>query len=154
MLISDRPLKVIKVKEGKILVGMERFYICVDCKSMIFPPETQIFEIRVDDKVQLKEGDFVKAGIPGGKIVLYAFLLYIFPLIGLIGGLIFSNFIYQILTLPLGKIPLEFLMGFAGLFVLYIPVRYFDRYITKKKGFFPIGIKKVKVKKKLLGRPS
>jgi len=152
MIISEEPLKIIKVKEGKALVSMERFSICVDCKLMIFPPQTQVFEIWVDDKVEVKEGDYAKVGISGEKIVFYSFLLYIFPLIGLFGGLILAYIIHQRFTLPLGEVPLEFLLGFAGLFSPYFLIRRFDRFISRKKGYLPTVMKKVKIKKKLLRR--
>ena len=77
MLISEKPLKVIEVREGKALVRMERFSVCADCKSMILPPQTQIFEIEIDDKVCIEEGDFVRVGIPGEKLIFYSFALYI-----------------------------------------------------------------------------
>jgi len=152
MIISEEPLKIIEVKGGKAVVSMKRFSICVDCALMIFPPQTQVFEIWVDDNVQVKEGDSAIAGIPEGKIVLYAFILYIFPLIGLFGGLTLAYIIHQRLVLPLGKVPLEFLLGFAGLFSPYFFIRRFDRFISQKKSYLPIVIKKVKIKERLLNK--
>ena len=152
MLISERPLKIIEMKGGKALVSMRRFSICRDCNLMIFPPQTQVFEIWVDDKVEVKEGDYAKVGISGEKIVFYSFLLYIFPLIGLFGGLILAYIIHQGSTLSLGEVPLEFLLGFVGFFSSYFFVRRFDRFISRKKGYLPTVMKKVKIKKKLLGK--
>jgi len=152
VLISERPLKIIEVKGGKALVSMRRFSICRDCKSMIFPPQTQIFEIQVNDRIQVKEGDSALVGISGEKIVLYAFLLYIFPLIGLFGGLILAYIIHQGSTLSLGEVPLEFLLGFVGFFSSYFFVRRFDRFISRKKGYLPTVMKKVKIKEKLLSK--
>ena len=78
---------------------------------MILPPQTQIFEIEIDDKVCIEEGDFVRVGIPGEKLIFYSFALYIFPLAGLIGGTITGHTIRQMFVFSLRKVPLEFLTG-------------------------------------------
>ena len=122
MLISEKPLKVIEVREGKALARMERFSVCADCKSMIFPLQTQIFEIEINDKVCIEEGDFVRVGIPGEKLIFYSFALYIFPLAGLIGGTITGHIIRQMFVFFFKESPFRI---FNGIYRLTFSLSYY-----------------------------
>ena len=145
MAISQTPIKIIEVRNGRALIQVNRLTICTHCHMIEGLPNASIFETWVENDAGADPGEFVRVQIPAGNFLLSIFMVFVLPLIGLIGG-----------TLVAASYPMfssgqwEAVFGLAGWALAYIPVRIFDRYASRRPGFLPSIRERVRIKPGLL----
>jgi len=147
MAVTEDPVKIIEVQNGKARIRISRFSMCAHCHLADWANETRIFEVWVDNKIGARSGDFVRAEMPSARFLLSVFAVYGLPLFGLFAGVVIANFLhFQNLQNA------EILLGGAGFVVSYLFLWGFDKYAVKSKNFLPAAIKRVRVKPMLLNK--
>jgi len=147
MAVTEDPVKIIEVKNGKARIRISRFSMCAHCHLADWTNETRIFEVWIDNKIGAQPGDFVRAEMPSARFLLSAFSVYGLPLVGLFTGVVIANLLHlQNLQRA------EILLGGAGFVASYLFLWAFEKYAVKSKNFLPAAIKRVRVRPNLLNR--
>lgn len=107
--------KVVKVENGVAQVEMERTSACARCGICLKSPGDKPI-LYVKDSLGARTGDEVLVSIDSRQILNTAFLIYLFPLVGLIGGYFLGR---AILGTEGTGIIFAGLGFFATLFLLY-----------------------------------
>lgn len=145
MPITDDPIRVIEVKDGKALVRTTRLSMCAHCHAEDEIKNKSIFETWIDNPSGAKPGDFVHVEMAPKQFLLGVFILFGIPLIGLFIGITAASLIHFANPLA-GQIAL----GFFGYALSYVIVWRFDKYALKSNKFLPAAIKKIRIKENLL----
>lgn len=134
-MLESEPVKeegeVIAINGNIATVRMRAKKGCDSCSLCSRVSET---EMMVDAMIQkpVNIGDRVSITIKRGAIVKTAFVLYMFPIIGLIGGYYFGRFFESLVDIQNRGELLPALFGIIFLVLCFIPIRILDRWRKKK----------------------
>ena len=148
MAITEDPIQIIEVKNGRALLSFRRLSMCAHCYLEDDMATTPIFETWIDNPAGARPGDFVHVEMAPGKFLLGVFILFGIPLIGLFAGILTASLLH-LSNLLTGQI----LLGFFGYGISYIVVWRFDKYALKSNKFIPAAVKKIKIKPELINKP-
>ncbi len=148
MPITDDPIRIIEVKDGKALVRATRLSMCAHCHVEDQIKNKSIFETWIDNPAGAQPGDFVHVEMAPNKFLLGIFILFGVPLIGLFLGITAASLIH--FANPLAG---QIVLGFFGYALSYVIVWRFDKYALKSNKFFPAAVKKIRIKENLLNQP-
>ncbi|MDZ7376929.1 MAG: SoxR reducing system RseC family protein [candidate division KSB1 bacterium] len=148
MPITDDPIRIIEVKDGKALIRAPRLSMCAHCHAEDEIKNKSIFETWIDNPVGAKPGDFVHVEMAPKKFLLGIFVLFGVPLIGLFLGIAAASWVH--FFNPLAR---QIALGFFGYALSYIIVWRFDKYALKSNKFIPAAIKKIRIKEDFLNKP-
>lgn len=148
MAVSEEPIKILEVKDGRAKILVRRTNICAHChleEGLLAP---SIFETWVEDNIGARPGENVFVQVAPKKFLFGVFILYIIPLIGLFSGLA------AIFLLNLAHSLTAQIMGAIGGFAIsYVFVWRIDKWARKSNKFIPAALKIVNVRKDLIGKP-
>lgn len=148
MAITEDPIRVIEVKDGRALVRATRLSMCAHCHQEDDRIKTAVFESWIDNPAGAKPGDLVHVEMPPGKYLLGVFVLFGIPLIGLFVGIGLASWLH----LP-NVLAGQIVLGLLGYALSYVIVWRVDKYAAKSHKFIPAAVKKVTIKGGLLNKP-
>jgi len=148
MAITEDPIRIIEVRDGKARIQLQRLSMCAHCHLEDDMVTTPIFETWIDNPAEASPGDFVHVELAPGKFLLGVFILFGIPLIGLFAGILTAS----LLNLS-NLLTAQILLGFFGYGISYILVWRFDKYALKSNKFIPAAVKKIEIKPELLNKP-
>lgn len=148
MPITNDPIRIIEVKDGKALIRAPRLSMCVHCHVEDEIKNKSIFETWIDNVAGAKPGDFVHVEMAPEKFLLGIFILFGVPLIGLFLGITAASWLH--FANPLAG---QIVLGFFGYALSHVIVWRFDQYAVKSNKFIPVAIKKIRIKDSLLNKP-
>ncbi|MDD5773722.1 MAG: SoxR reducing system RseC family protein [bacterium] len=128
--------RVIEYKTGLVKIQIDAKTSCHSCKLCSREKEGMTMEVLVDSA--FSTGDMVNIEIEGRNLLFCFFMLYLFPVISFIAGIIFGMIIADILSYAKFKEPLEIISGFIFFAVSLLYIIWFDKKYKEK------GIIKVK----------
>jgi sigma-E factor negative regulatory protein RseC len=134
-MLESEPVKeegeVIAINGNMATVRMKAKKGCDGCSLCTRVSETEMI---VDAMIQkpVNIGDRVSVIIKPGTIVKIAFILYMFPIMGLIGGYYFGRFFESLVHAQNRGELLPALFGILFLVLCFIPIRVIDRWRKKK----------------------
>jgi len=122
-----------EIRGNEVVVELTPVSSCSTCAlhSVCNPAEVEKPVLTATNPIHAKVGDWVKLEMNPGAAITSAFLIFIFPLLGLVVGY-FAGHAFGRLAEVIGS-----LMGFA--FFLFL-VKLLDPILTKKRAFKPIVI--------------
>ena len=134
MAITQDPVQIVEVKDGRALIRMDRMALCVNCHLTDWLYFSSLVELWVDGSSDARAGDFVQVEMKSGNFLLGIFVLYVLPVIGLLAGVLLGQAYRGAAGAVAG--------GFGGLALSFALVHLFDRFVGEKAGFRP-KVKKV-----------
>ena len=117
----------------EVVVELTPVSSCANCAlhSVCNPSEVEKPVLTATNPIHAKVGDWVKLEMNPGAAVTSAFLIFIFPLIGLVVGYFAGH--------PFGRLA-EILGTIAGFALFLFIVKLLDPILTKKRAFKPMVI--------------
>ncbi len=117
-----------EVQDGKVTVELKRGGGCKSCSMRnICSPAGKPVILEFDTELTLKPGDRVLVMIEPRFRILSAVIVFLLPLIGLIGGYILAKSFFTE--------GISIVIGFASLIIVFFIVRYLDRLIGRRISF-------------------
>ncbi len=122
-----------EVRGEEVLVELTPVSSCSTCalNSVCNPKDVEKPVLTASNPIHAKVGEWVKLEMNPGAAVTSAFLLFIFPLIGLLAGYFAGH--------PFGRVG-EIVGSFGGFAVFLLIVKFLDPILTKTRAFKPIVI--------------
>ncbi len=138
--ISGEEGKIVEIDGDKVKVRLPFSSNCEKCR-LCKKISDDLMEVEAVKKGNIKVGSSVKLYIPPKVIIVSSFMLYIFPLLFLVGGYFFGK-IFDV-YFGFGKEELfPALFAFLFLFSSFIIVHIFDKAKRKDKNFKVFAIPK------------
>ena len=78
--------RIVKVEKGIAQIEMERTSACVRCGMCLQSSEDKSMILYVRDSIGARPGDEVIVSVESKEVLKAAFLIYLFPLVGLVAG--------------------------------------------------------------------
>lgn len=119
-------------------VEFEAGAACAKCKACCHLVETGKMVVEARNEIGAKVGDKVEVHIPEKQVLTSAFLVYIFPLICLIGGYFLGIYLSRTLNIFVDSEILGIGVGFVGMVVAFWGMGAYDKIIAKKKSLVKI----------------
>jgi sigma-E factor negative regulatory protein RseC len=140
---------VIETRGGRALISTSRRGICNECADrsgcafdMTLAGEKPE-EILAANPVDARAGDTVAFDLPGHTELKLSLIIWVVPLLGLVGGAVAGAALHR--ALPLSKDPATLLGALAGLALSFLPVLFYDRRARKDPRLEPRILKIVNV---------
>lgn len=123
------------IGNDRVMVKVERHPTCKSCGAcnLGFVNNNEK-TVEVDNSVNASVGDLVVLGVRSGAVLSASFILYVIPLLALIGGLIGGNLVAS----EVGMDPdvLSVIAGGTLLVLAFTGIRIYDRKVGKKSERF------------------
>lgn len=133
--------KVIGLDGNKAVVALQRSKDCEGCKACCtLSKDESVMLASVPNTLGVKEGDRVKLEISSSQLLLASLVVYLIPVLFLVGGYFLGAFLFSplLLTAEQGT---GILTAFLMLIVSFLAVKAIE---NKQKGFFsPKMVKKL-----------
>lgn len=134
-MLESEPVKeegvVVAINGNMAKVKMEAKKGCDGCSLCSRVSETEmVLDAMIQKPVNI--GDRVSITIKRGTIVKTAFILYMFPIMGLIGGYYFGRFFESLVHIQNRGELLPAMFGILFLVLCFIPIHFLDRWRKKK----------------------
>lgn len=91
--------RVVDVKDGMATVELERSSACAKC-GICYAGETKLIRIDLENSLNAAEGQRVLIAIGEGSVLKASAILYLIPLIALMGGIGLAYLLAKIVPLP------------------------------------------------------
>lgn len=108
--------KVIKIEKSEAIVRVQRKSACASCGMCAMKPKDSHIDIRVENVLDVKEGDIVQIKVESGSVAKISLLVYILPLAFALVGMLIGIFLqlpeWATLSLFLGFVVVGFLIVF------------------------------------------
>ena len=126
--------EVIAIHGSRVTIKMKATKGCEGCNLCTKASETEmIVEAIVQKPVTI--GQKVTVSVKPGTIAKAAFILYIFPIIGLIGGYYIGKFLQTLFNLSQKSELIPALFAILLLIACFLPIRMIDRHKKKDSSF-------------------
>lgn len=134
---------VIELVDGTTAkIKMQKHSACAACGKCASSTDKKDIIVEVDNNIGAKVGDYVEVNMDSVNVIKAAAIVYIVPLIALLGGTIISYGIFNFIDIGMNK---EVLSGFIGIvltIISYLLIKSKDRKFRESRNYIPI-IKKV-----------
>ena len=122
--------RVINYQEGLVKVHIDAKASCNSCKLCNRGNEGMTMD--VDVNTPFTQGDKIYLEIEGRNLILCFFVLYLFPVISFILGILFGMIAAEILSYEKYREPFEIIFGFIFFVISLFCVIYFDKRYKEK----------------------
>ena len=136
---------VIELVDGTTAkIKMQKHSACAACGKCASSTDKKDIIVEVDNNIGAKVGDYVEVNMDSVNVIKAAAIVYIVPLIALLGGTIISYGIFNFIDIGMNK---EVLSGFIGIvltIISYLLIKSKDRKFRESRNYIPIITKVIK----------
>ncbi|CEO28006.1 SoxR reducing system RseC family protein [Paraclostridium sordellii] len=130
---------VIELVDGTTAkIKMQKHSACAACGKCASSADKKDIIVEVDNNIGAKVGDYVEVNMDSVNVIKAAAIVYIVPLIALLGGTIISYGILNFIDIGMNK---EVLSGFIGIvltLISYLLIKSKDRKFRESRNYIPI----------------
>ncbi|CEO30146.1 regulator of the sigma(E) factor [[Clostridium] sordellii] len=130
---------VIELVDGTTAkIKMQKHSACAACGKCASSTDKKDIIVEVDNNIGAKVGDYVEVNMDSVNVIKAAAIVYIVPLIALLGGTIISYGIFNFIDIGMNK---EVLSGFVGIvltIISYLLIKSKDRKFRESRNYIPI----------------
>lgn len=130
---------VIELVDGTTAkIKMQKHSACAACGKCASSTDKKDIIVEVDNNIGAKVGDYVEVNMDSVNVIKAAAIVYIVPLIALLGGTIISYGIFNFIDIDMNK---EVLSGFVGIvltIISYLLIKSKDRKFRESRNYIPI----------------
>ncbi|CEO14285.1 SoxR reducing system RseC family protein [Paraclostridium sordellii] len=130
---------VIELVDGTTAkIKMQKHSACAACGKCASSADKKDIIVEVDNNIGAKVGDYVEVNMDSVNVIKAAVIVYIVPLIALLGGTIISYAILNFIDIGRNK---EVLSGFIGIVltvISYLLIKSKDRKFRESRNYIPI----------------
>ncbi|CEN80365.1 SoxR reducing system RseC family protein [Paraclostridium sordellii] len=130
---------VIELVDGTTAkIKMQKHSACAACGKCASSADKKDIIVEVDNNIGAKVGDYVEVNMDSVNVIKAAVIVYIVPLIALLGGTIISYAILNFIDIGMNK---EVLSGFIGIVltvISYLLIKSKDRKFRESRNYIPI----------------
>ncbi|MDU7966909.1 MAG: SoxR reducing system RseC family protein [Paeniclostridium sordellii] len=130
---------VIELVDGTTAkIKMQKHSACAACGKCASSADKKDIIVEVDNNIGAKVGDYVEVNMDSVNVIKAAAIVYIVPLIALLGGTIISYGILNFIDIGMNK---EVLSGFIGIVltaISYLLIKGKDRKFRESRNYIPI----------------
>lgn len=119
-------------------IKMQKHSACAACGKCASSTDKKDIIVEVDNNIGAKVGDYVEVNMDSVNVIKAAAIVYIVPLIALLGGTIISYGIFNFIDIGMNK---EVLSGFVGIvltIISYLLIKSKDRKFRESRNYIPI----------------
>ncbi|CEQ25061.1 regulator of the sigma(E) factor [[Clostridium] sordellii] len=119
-------------------IKMQKHSACAACGKCASSADKKDIIVEVDNNIGAKVGDYVEVNMDSVNVIKAAAIVYIVPLIALLGGTIISYGILNFIDIGMNK---EVLSGFIGIVltaISYLLIKSKDRKFRESRNYIPI----------------
>ncbi|CEN97159.1 regulator of the sigma(E) factor [[Clostridium] sordellii] len=119
-------------------IKMQKHSACAACGKCASSTDKKDIIVEVDNNIGAKVGDYVEVNMDSVNVIKAAAIVYIVPLIALLGGTIVSYGIFNFIDIGMNK---EVLSGFIGIvltIISYLLIKSKDRKFRESRNYIPI----------------
>lgn len=119
-------------------IKMQKHSACAACGKCASSTDKKDIIVEVDNNIGAKVGDYVEVNMDSVNVIKAAAIVYIVPLIALLGGTIISYGILNFIDIGMNK---EVLSGFIGIvltIISYLLIKSKDRKFRESRNYIPI----------------
>lgn len=119
-------------------IKMQKHSACAACGKCASSTDKKDIIVEVDNNIGAKVGDYVEVNMDSVNVIKAAAIVYIVPLIALLGGTIVSYVIFNFIDIGMNK---EVLSGFIGIvltIISYLLIKSKDRKFRESRNYIPI----------------
>ena len=119
-------------------IKMQKHSACAACGKCASSTDKKDIIVEVDNNIGAKVGDYVEVNMDSVNVIKAAAIVYIVPLIALLGGTIVSYGIFNFIDIGMNK---EVLSGFVGIvltIISYLLIKSKDRKFRESRNYIPI----------------
>lgn len=119
-------------------IKMEKYSACAACGKCASSADKKDIIVEVDNTIGAKVGDFVELNMDSINVIKAASIVYLIPLITLLGGTIISFYILKNINVSFNK---ELISGVVGIIltaIVYILLKKKDSNLRKSRQYIPI----------------
>lgn len=119
-------------------IKMQKHSACAACGKCASSTDKKDIIVEVDNNIGAKVGDYVEVNMDSVNVIKAAAIVYIVPLIALLGGTIISYGIFNFIDIGMNK---EVLSGFIGIvltIISYLLIKSKDRKFRESRNYIPI----------------
>jgi len=132
---------VVQVKEGKVWIHPDRSERCEGCAAEFCTMDSEgelILEAK--DPLGVEVGERIRVAIQQKNLLWYSFLIYGFPLLSFIGGIIGGTWIGTVLGLEGGRDALAVFLGFGLTALSFSWVRKYIQHHDQVQSYLPVVV--------------
>ncbi|CEP82077.1 SoxR reducing system RseC family protein [Paraclostridium sordellii] len=130
---------VIELVDGTTAkIKMQKHSACAACGKCASSADKKDIIVEVDNNIGAKVGDYVEVNMDSVNVIKAVAIVYIVPLIALLGGTIISYGILNFIDIGMNK---EVLSGFIGIVltaISYLLIKSKDRKFRESRNYIPI----------------
>lgn len=130
---------VIELVDGTTAkIKMQKHSACAACGKCASSTDKKDIIVEVDNNIGAKVGDYVEVNMDSVNVIKAAAIVYIVPLIALLGGTIVSYGVFNFIDIGMNK---EVLSGFIGIvltIISYLLIKSKDRKFRESRNYIPI----------------
>lgn len=130
---------VIELVDGTTAkIKLQKHSACAACGKCASSADKKDIIVEVDNNIGAKVGDYVEVNMDSVNVIKAAAIVYIVPLIALLGGTIISYGILNFIDIGMNK---EVLSGFIGIVltaISYLLIKSKDRKFRESRNYIPI----------------
>ncbi|MGM0651253.1 MAG: SoxR reducing system RseC family protein [Bacillota bacterium] len=132
--------EIIENREDIALVNLQRHLICGECgKCGIMSGATKRnITIEAHNPIKAKEGQKVRIESDDRQVIFLAFMLYIVPLAGLMGGILLWFQLAGRFSIAGSQELQAFAVGMAMMVVIFLMIRNWDRRVKNDPRYKPV----------------
>jgi sigma-E factor negative regulatory protein RseC len=134
--------RVTTIVDGKAIVEIEKGSACAQCHAgCACDPEKDVMRIEANDPIGVHKDQCVQVTIPTDSALRAAFVVYGIPLVALIAGTLFGEYLGKTFGI---KNVLEILGGFCCLGLSLIFIRYYNNIFSQNRKNQPVITKVIR----------
>lgn len=120
------------LKGQNAIVNLTRSTACGDCGACQMGKENLDRQVEAYNPVGAKVGDFVTMEMEDGKVLKAAFMVYIIPLVILVGGIFGTILTLQMFQISKNAEVYGFLVGLVGMFISFVFIKKRDKKLAER----------------------
>lgn len=120
------------LKGQNAVVNLTRSTACGDCGACQMGKENLDRQVEAYNPVGAKVGDFVTMEMEDGKVLKAAFMVYIIPLVILVGCIFGTISVLQMFQISKNAELYGFLVGLVGMFISFMFIKQRDKKLAER----------------------
>lgn len=137
----ERVGQVLEERGERALVLLKRHLACEGCGrcgGILGGPDVKDEEVEVSNPIGAAKGEFVHVEIEDQKVLLLSFVIYLVPVLALVGGLLAGHEATVYYGWELDPNLVGVASGFALMFLVFLLIRSWDQLAQKEKKYQPV----------------
>lgn len=124
-------------------IKMQKHSACASCGKCASSTDKKDIVVEVDNTIGAKVGDYVEVNMEAVDVVKAASIVYIVPLVALLGGTIVSYGILQYINISFNKELISAIVGICITALSYVCIKKKDNEFRKSRKYIPVITKVV-----------